>query len=263
MLRSAKKMKHLGLGARDGRIGHVEEFYFDDTHWTIRYLVAQAGNWLTGSMVLISPHVLGRPDEKNKVMPVDLTQEEIRNSPSPETDRPVSRQFEEDYYRYFGWPYYWAGPYLWGPSPFPVPPVSPEMGAGAAGAGTAGMDMGRGTGYPNMPKGDPHVRSTDEVTGYHIHAKDGEIGHIEDFLYDDASWAIRYLVVDTRNWWPGKKVLVPPSWISRIEWEDRMVETDVAREDIRQAPAFDPSHPITLEFEMELAQYYETDFHRV
>jgi len=246
-------MKDFGLGARDGRIGHVEEFYFDDTHWTIRYLVAQAGNWLTGSMVLISPHVLGKPDETTKAIPVDLTQEEVRHSPSPETDRPVSRQFEEDYYKYFGWPYYWAGPYLWGPSPFPVLPTPPMEGVGTEG----------GSGIPNIPKGDPHVRSTDEVTGYHIHAKDGEIGHIEDFLFDDVDWAIRYLVVDTRNWWPGKKVLVPPSWIGHINWEDRTVETDVMRGDIRQAPAFDPSRPITLAFEMELARYYETDLHRV
>jgi len=253
MLRSVKKMKDLGLGARDGRIGHVEEFYFDDNQWTIRYLVAQAGNWLTGSMVLLSPHVLGKPDEGHKIMPVNLSRAEIRNSPSPETDRPVSRQFEEDYYRYFGWPYYWAGPYLWGPSPFPIlPPGQIE------GLELAGDDQSR-----NIPKGDPHVRSTDEVTGYHIHAKDGEIGHIEDFLYDDSNWAIRYLVVDTRNWWPGKKVLVPPGWISHIRWEERTVDTDVLREDIRQAPAYEPGNPITAEFERELARYYESDLHKV
>jgi hypothetical protein len=256
MLRSVRKMKHLALGARDGRIGHVEEFYFDDTHWTIRYLVAQAGNWLTGRMVLISPHALGRPDETNKVVPVDLTRDQIRSSPAPETDRPVSRQFEEDYYRYFGWPYYWAGPYLWGPSPFPVLPSSPLEGTAyppyRMDAGTA--DQPR----PEPRKGDPHLRSTDEVTGYHNKAKDGEIGHVEDFLYDDMDWSIHYLVVDTRNWWPGKRVLIPPAWIGEIRWKDRAVDVDAYREDIRQAPAYDPARPMSEEYERQLASYYET-----
>jgi hypothetical protein len=253
MLRSVRKMKNLALGARDGRIGHVEEFYFDDTHWTIRYLVAQAGNWLTGRMVLLSPHILSTPDEKHKILPVSLTREQVRNSPSPETDRPVSRQFEEDYYKYFGWPYYWAGPYLWGPSPFPVLPSSPLEGAVLP-------NERKG---PEPAKGDPHLRSTDEVMGYHVHAQNGEIGHVEDFLYDDKDWAIRYLVVDTRNWWPGKRVLIPPSWIGEIRWEDRMVDADVTREDIRQAPAYDPSETITLGYETQLAHYYESDMHKV
>src|SRR3954447_16806107 len=117
MLRSVRKCKEYSLAARDGRIGHIREFYFDDTHWTIRYAVVQAGNWLTGRLVLLSPHALGKINDEDKTISVDLTRDQIRNSPSPESDRPVSRQFEMDYYTYFGWPYYWVGPYLWGPSP--------------------------------------------------------------------------------------------------------------------------------------------------
>ncbi len=252
MLRSFKRINGRALGAKDGRIGHVQEFYFDDHDWTIRYLVALAGNWLTGRMVLISPHVVGAPPEDNRPIPVDLTREQIRNSPSPETDRPVSRQFEMDYYKYFGWPYYWSGPYLWGPTPFPVlPPAALEserLNQAAEGA---------------APKADPHLRSTSEVTGYHIRARDGEIGHVEDFLFDDRSWTIRYLEVDTRNWWPGKKVLIPPAWISEIHWEDRSVDTHVLRDEIRRAPAYDPKRPLTAAFEKELAHYYEAELHKV
>jgi hypothetical protein len=252
MLQSARKMKDLALGAQDGRIGHVQEFLFDDTHWTIRYLVAQAGNWLTGRMVLLSPHVLGKPDEAHKIMPVGITQDQVRHSPPVEADRPISRVYEEEYYRYFGWPQYWAGPYLWGPSPLPaMPPADLE-----------GHMPFTDRLHPDVPKGDPHLRSTDEVTGYHIKARDGEIGHVEDFLYDDKDWAIRYLVVDTRNWWPGKKVLVPPAWIGGFHWEDRTLDAEVIREDIRQAPAYEPDKPITLGFEMQLARYYETDLHK-
>lgn len=251
MLRSAKQMKEFALGAIDGRIGHVEEFYFDDTHWTLRFLVAQAGNWLTGRMVLISPHLLGRPDEANKILSVNLTREKIKAGPSPESNRPVSRRFEEAYYRHFGWPYYWAGPYLWGPSPFPIAP------------GTS-MDEGIpfGHGPEPEPHTDPHLRSTDEVTGYHLRSRDGEIGHVEDFLYDDQDWSIRYLVAGTRNWWPGKQVLVPPAWIGAIHWEDRTVEVEAAREDIRQAPAYDKSRIMTAEYEALLSRYYATEMHK-
>lgn len=252
MLRSAKKMKDFALGASDGRLGHIDEFYFDDSQWTIRFVVAQAGNWLTGRMVLISPHLLGRPDEAAKTVEVNLTREQIRTSPSPESNRPVNRQFEEAYYRHFGWPYYWAGPYLWGPTPYPIPPAGPieqSLQAGSAGQ------------LPLEPSGDPHLRSTDDVMGYHLRARDGEIGHVEDFLYDDRDWSIRYLVAGTRNWWPGKQVLVPPGWIGSIHWEDRTVDVEAGREEIRLAPAYDPARIITPEYESELAKYYDPHLH--
>lgn len=250
MLRSAGNMKSYALGARDGRIGHVEEFYFDDKDWTLRYLVARAGNWLTGRMVLLSPHVLGKPDDTGKQVPVDLTREQVRQSPSPETDLPVSRQFEMEYYRYFGWPYYWTGPYLWGTSPFPLSTPVPLEG---------GPDPAAPDGQ--APKGDPHLRSTAEITGYHIQAQDGEIGHVEDFLYDDRDWAIRYLAVDTRNWRPGKTVLIPPAWIGEIRWMDRMVNADATRDEIQRAPAYDPALPITPESERILERYYASRLH--
>lgn len=250
MLRSARKMKEYALGASDGRIGHVEEFYFDDAQWTIRFLVAQAGNWLTGRMVLISPHLVGRPNDATRTLAVNLTREGIKAGPSPETNRPVSRQFEEAYYRHFGWPYYWAGPYLWGPSPFPVAPgASMEE----------GIPMGHAA-DPGLPA-DPHLRSSDEVTGYHLRAKDGEIGHVEDFLYDDQDWSIRYLVAGTRNWWPGKQVLVPPAWIGAIHWEDRTVDVEATRDEIRQAPEYEKDRDMTPEYEGLLARYYATQMH--
>ena len=246
-LQSVRKTKDFALAAKDGRIGHVREFYFDDHEWTIRYLVAQAGNWLTGRLVLISPHSLGLPDHAEKIIPADLTREQIRESPSPESDRPVSRQFELDYYKYFGWPYYWVGPYLWGPSPFPVLPAAaaPEEPSAAAEK------------LREEPKGDPHLRSTDEITGYHLQARDGAIGHVEDFLFDDKDWSIRFVAVDTRNLWPGKWVLVPPSWIKAIHWENRKIDLDVDREELKNAPSYDPHRPVTDEYARQLARYYE------
>ena len=193
MLSIAKTLKGYKLHGLDGEIGRVKEFYFDDRHWTIRYLVADTGNWLSDRQVLISPYALGAVNKEEQCIAIDLTKKQIENSPSLSSDKPVSRQFEEGYVEYYGWPVYWSGPYAWGPSPYmvrdPKKRREPTHGEKAW---------------------DPHLRSTHDVSGYHIQATDGEIGHVEDFIIDDETWAIRYLIVDTRNWWPGKR-----SWFHR------------------------------------------------
>jgi len=152
---------------------------------------------------------------------VHLTKKQIEDSPSLDSDKPVSRQFEEAYYGYYGWPWYWGGPYSWGPSPFLVRDHE---------------------GWQEVIHGektwDPHLRSTHDVTNHRIHAIDGEIGHVEDFIIDDETWAIRYLVVDTRNWWPGKKVLISPRWIERVSWNESKVFVNLSREKIRQSPEY-------------------------
>lgn len=199
MLSKAKTLTGYSLQNIDGEtIGKAKDFYFDDRHWTIRYLVADTGHWLTGRQVLISPYALVavNPDRKNIV--TDLTKKQIESSPSLDSDKPVSRQFEQTYYGHYGYPMYWAGPFSWGYYAYPMRDreqwKEPRQGEKAW---------------------DPHLRSTDNVGGYCIQALDGDIGHVEDFIIDDETWAIRYLVIDTRNWWAGKKVLVSPKWIER------------------------------------------------
>ena len=191
MLIKAKTLKGYALHSLDGEIGKVKEFYFDDQHWAIRYLVADTGNWLTGRQVLISPHALAAVSTQEQHIAINLTKQQIEDSPSLDSDKPVSRQFEEAYYGYYGWPMYWDGPCMWGCYPYimrdreqPRPPTRSEK------------------------TWDPHLRSTHDVSGHHVQATDGEIGHVDDFIIDDETWGIRYLVIDTRNWWPGNKVLV-------------------------------------------------------
>jgi hypothetical protein len=231
------------LGARDGEIGKVKDFYFDDQSWTVRYLIADTGKWLPGRLVLISPFAVKGVKEQGRDIEVDLSKEQIEESPSIDTDMPVSRQYEIKYYGYYGWPMYWYGPELWGPSPFP---------GGYASAG-----------FPPEPQsaqvetqGDPHLRSIREMTGYHIQAHDDEIGHIDDWILDDADWAIRYLAVDTRNWWPGKKVLLAPQWITSVSWHQSKIFVALDRDTIRQAPEYDESVPITREYESRLYNHY-------
>src|SRR5208283_3959794 len=120
MLRSIKQLYGDKLGASDGEIGHVKDFYFDDQDWAVRYVVVDTGSWLPGRQVLISPHAFGSLHPSGKVLCVNLTRKQIENSPSIALHTPVSRQYEEEYYRHFGWPFYWQGDALWGTNGFPI-----------------------------------------------------------------------------------------------------------------------------------------------
>ena len=245
MLLESKELEGLKLNARDGQIGKVREFYFDDERWTVRYLVADTGGWLTGRRVLISPFTLAMPKLDAGIIPVNLSKKEIEESPSIHTDAPVSRQFEQAYYMYYNLPQYWSGPHLWGPSYYPYPADARAIQQVIAG--------------PDDGDGDPHLRSTAEVSTYRIQARDGEVGHVEDFLIDQENWSIRYLVVDTRNWWPGKKVLVSPEWIEEVRWSDSKVFINLSRTAIKSAPEYVDGLGITRDYETQLHRHYRLE----
>lgn len=240
MLSNVNTLKGYKLDGFDGEIGKVEGFYFDDQHWTIRYLVAETGIWLTGRQVLISPYALFAVVKEKQHITVRLSKKQIEESPSLDSDKPVSRQFEEAYYGHYGWPTYWDGPYVWGTTPY--------------------LERKRDKWIKTiqMEKGwDPHLRSTEIVSGYHIQALDGEIGHVEDFILDDVTWAIRYLVVGTRNWWPGKKVLISPHWIERVSWAESKVVVNLNRETIKQSPEYTAESLVTQDYETGLHRHYD------
>lgn len=239
MLSKAKTLNGYKLDSLDGTIGKVKEFYFDDRHWTIRYLVADTGNWLTGRKVLISPYALNRVLESEKHLSVDLTKKQIEKSPALGTHKPVSQQFEEDYYGYYGWPAYWGGSSVWGNSTYL------ERDRNKRGAFIKGAKAW-----------DRHLRSTHEVTGYHLQALDGELGHIEDFVIDDDSWTIRYLVIGTKNWWPGKRVLVSPQWIESVSWSESKVFINLSREAIKESPPFTEDSLLNRDYEVGLHRHY-------
>jgi uncharacterized protein YrrD len=214
------------IRAIDGDLGKVHEFYFDDLTWTIRYMVVETGNWLLGRKVLVSIFALGKPDWESKTFSVKLTCDQIRNSPDIDTERPVCRQHEVALHDYYQWPKYWDGGYggIMGITAFPL-------------YGDALLQES------SVPKrnDDPHLRSTKHVIGYHIHATDGEIGHVKDFIIDDQNWTLSYLIVDTGAWLPGKKVLISPKWIKSINWVDTSVYIDRTRESIKNSPEPDSS----------------------
>jgi len=239
MLVKAKTLNGYELRSLDGNIGSAKEFYFDDRYWTIRYLVANTGNWLTGRKVLISPYSVSGIDTTSEEISVQLTKTQIEDSPPIASDKPVSRQFEDTYYGYYGFPYYWGGPFMWGYYPYPERDLSKR---------------GEHAGAAN--EWDSHLRSTYAVGSYHLLARDGEIGHVEDFVVDDETWAIRYLIVATTDFWPGKKVLISPQWIERVSWEESKVVIDLPRETIKEAPEYTDGSLLTRDHEIRLYGYY-------
>ncbi len=218
------------IEATDGRIGTVKTFLFNDRTWKISWLVVDTGGWLTGRRVLIHPSAIGRPDHGWRKLPVMLTKARIKDSPDLLDDRPVSMQMENHLYDYYGWDR------CWGPNYFPLGPLAPLSPPPRA----YGNEQIEGAILADESSGDPHLRSMTEITGYHLHATDGQIGHIENVLLDDADWTIRYLIVDTRDWWPGAHVLLAPFAVQEIDWSDHAVRLGVSRAQVRSSPPWDP-----------------------
>ena len=220
MLQSIKQLYGNKLAALDGDIGHVKDFYLDDENWVVRYLVADTGSWLTGRLVLLTPHAFGKLDQDEKTLHIKLHKKKIQDSPSIESHKPVSRQYETDYYSYYGWPTYWDGSAMWGIGGYPavLPPSKKEMEIQKK--------------YHH--RDDKHLRSMQAVTGYHIQSVDGEIGHVNSFLVDDKSWAIHELVIETGHWYSGKEILIPTSKVKRISYEESKVFASLTKADIQQ-----------------------------
>lgn len=243
MLRSMKAMEDYTIGATDGIIGRVQDFYFDDEAWVIRYLVVDCGETGKGRKVLISPISVGRPNWSEKILPVSLTCSQVAGSPDIDTDKPVSSQQEMGYLGYYGYGNYWGGGGLWGAGLYPD-----VLQAGLSSTNPAALAQHR--------HDDPHLRSANAVMRYYVQASDGDIGHVEGFLVDEASWAIRYLVVNTSNWWIGHKMLVAPQWIEAINWAECKVSVGMTRQAVNRAPPYDPATSLDRGQEEALHTHY-------
>lgn len=236
MLQKAiKDLRGDAIVARDGAIGSVDDVYFDDERWTVRYLVVDTGMWLSGRKVLISPACVMPIQESKAALRVALTREQIEQSPGVDWDPPISRSLEAAHARYFGYPYYWSGPYLWGTAGMPLATEWTEPAAVRA-ARAHEFEHTKGTTDADRLAAESHVRSVREVVGYNLHATDGDVGRVEDFVVDDETWAIADLLVDTCSWLPGKKVLVAPGAVDDVDWANREVRIRLIRDEVERTP---------------------------
>jgi sporulation protein YlmC with PRC-barrel domain len=253
MLCSANELEGFEIVATDGEIGTVGQFYFDDERWAVRYIIVDTGTWLSGRQVLISPFSVTKVDRGNKKLQVSLTRSQVEMSPLIDTHKPVSRQMEAAHSDYYGYPHYWKSPLLWGVEERPAITRQPSARAATAHESAASTAT---TAEMPVVSDDVHLRSAQEVGSYFIEAADGEIGHVDDLIVDDETWAIRYLIVDTGNWWPGKRVLISPQWISSIEWAQSKVHVHLSRDGVKKSPTYDSSMLVSRDYEQQLYGHY-------
>jgi len=241
MLRSIRDLHGSTVSAVDGDIGSVSQAYFDDESWGVRYLVVETGNWLNDRQVLVSPYSVKHTDPAASERQPDAGRPQAGIAAA--RDRVSALLQLSDLLGR-------SEPLGMGAYPAYDPTgVSPD----------ALLDEPPGPTLDAVkPQPDVHLRSTDEVKGYHLKTADGSIGHVSDFIYDDTDWAIRYLVVETHNWWPGgKAVLIAIHWIDGVDWFDSTVSTALTRDVIKNSPAYDDSMPIDRPYEVVLHQFYD------
>ena len=249
MLFNASTIHGYTIVASDGHLGTVSDFLFDDATWMVRWLVVDTGTWLPGRKVLLPPMALGHPNSSDREFPVRLSRQQVKGSPDIDTARPVSRQMEHHVYDHYGWSPYWdTGVYMGG---FGYPDSLAPMPQIPACRRRAEAEM-----VAREYEGDPHLQSIGDVTGYLIHATDGEIGHVESMLLDDTDWGIRFLVVDTTNWLSGKKVLIPPGSASDVNWSDKLVNLKVDRQHVLDSPEYDESMVIDRAYVRRFDTHY-------
>jgi sporulation protein YlmC with PRC-barrel domain len=252
MLWNASGIRGYAIAAADGNLGSVDDLLFDDVSWHIRWLVVDTGNWLAGRKVLLPTSTLGHADASRRAFSAKLTMQQVKDSPDVDSERTVSRQMETHIYNHYGWSPYWGnGIYMgaygytggMGASPFL------DQGPAARRDEDEAADAQR-------DRDDPHLRSVEAVKGYHIHATDGDIGHVEDFLIEEADWSIHYLVVDTKNWWPGKRVLISPHLVRDVSWPARAIDIDADRQTVKSSPGYDASTTVDRDYEVQFYNYY-------
>ncbi len=236
MLRSLKDLEGYKITAEDGDIGKLHDFLFDNGFWTVRYVVVDTGHWLPGRKVLLRPGVLLNFNWRERSLGVGLTRKQIESSPDIDTDQPVSRQREQELHAYYGWPFYWAGPGMMPTTPPFAPPLPPPQ--------------------AEPKKGDPHLHSVREIIGYGVEATDGDIGKVSDFIAETETWVVRYLVIATHKWLPGREVLISPQWlVGPISWALQKVKVIMSRASIKNSPEFDPRTPVNRDYEARLYDF--------
>lgn len=261
MLRSMNDLEKYTIAASDGHVGMVKDVLFDDLTWVVRYFVVETGTWLRNRKVLISPISIQKPNRWEHILPVLITTDQVKDSPEIDTDQPVSRQHEMDYLGYYGYPYYWGGAGLWagGMYPYLMHPgyIDSLNGNDEIHKAELAHHAARtSVSHQNHQNKDPNLRSCKTIIDYHIHAKDGDIGHIAEILVEENTWAVRYLVINTSNWWGGHQVLISPEWIKDVNWLDKSITLNLTRQLVKDSPEYDSTEQMNRHQEAEIYEHY-------
>ena len=251
MLKNLKKIINFKILARDSNdlFGKVKDVYFDDEKWTVRYLEVDTGKWLSERLTLVSPYNVIEVDWEEGVVWVNLSRKQVEAGPKSELHMPITRHFETQYNTHYGLPDYWTSGYgveidgLWAGHYFPHLPER--------------LDTYKFQNDDQINL-DQHMRSMNEVLGYHIQAVgDDNFGSINDFILEEDTWAIRYIVIDTHKFLPlGKKILFSPAWVNKFDWNRKKLATDFHRKVIESCPSYDPQIPIENLIEESLFSHF-------
>jgi hypothetical protein len=248
MLWNVSVIKGYAVAGSNGPLGTASDFLFDDASWKMRWLIVDTGDRCSDRQALVPASVLDRPDPALRCFSVNLTVQEAKNCQSPDQDLPVSRQGGRDLHAYYGWEPYLAGSCFEGAiaAKFVPRPYCAEM-----------RLRDRETATPPKKFGDPHLRSVEEIIGYHVHATDGEIGHVEDFLAEESGWDIRSVKVSTKSWISRTSVLVSPVSVTMIDWIERLVFLDIDRQKVKLSTPYDPRTTVDGRYAASALPYYD------
>ncbi len=238
-LRKLSDLTGYRFQASDDEIGRLQQVYFDDRRWQVLFLVVRTGSWLLGREVLLVPEVIKKIDDEKETIIVDMSREQIEQAPPVDANQPVSEHYQQQYYRFFAWEPYWTTDPLFQGAPSVPPFVQSEL--------------------PKNPE-HPHLRSSNEVSGYRLQTADAGVGHVEDFILDVKEWTVRYLEIDTRTWLPGRHVLISPAWVEQIDLGQQWVQVGLPRELVKGAPKYDPDKTISRDYQLALFKHYGKTF---
>jgi hypothetical protein len=244
MLQVVTALKSYTLKGADGTIGTISDLLFDDRAWTVRWLVVDTGGWFTDREILVRPSTVTAADHEKLELYVDLRKADIKDSPDSISDMPVSQQQERRLYSRYGW-----DPLLGTPGAmagaFSPPPFFSDVSLQEADRAEPGAEHGN-----------PYLRSVTAVIGYHAQAMDGAIGHVENFLIDDERWHLNYVIIDTKDWWFGKRVLLSVHVVQDIRWSDRQIQLNVNRDQVKASPPWNALNVFEEAYAMQLHEHY-------
>ncbi len=247
MLLVAAALIGYDIEATDGPIGTVSDFLFDDTSWTLRWLVVDNSTWLHERKLLLHLPAIGTADHEHHALRMTISKAQIEGSPDIRHDQPISRQVELSLYDYYGASPLWEDDGYFGGGAIASPLSSPPL-FGQTPMGDANV--------PDRSGRDPHLLSIAAMVGYHVHAEDGTIGHVENVLISDSHWDIRYVIIDTKNFWPGKHVILSPHAVTEIDWVRHELRLNLRCEMVKASPEWNPTDVIDAEFEKGLRIHY-------